>query len=265
MAVRGVEHEDVDVGVNEGLGTLDRVFRDANRRAAAQPAQGVFRRVRILDRFLNVLDGDQALQPELFVDDQQFLHLVLVQDLARAIERRPYRDGDEVLARHDVGDRPVHVRLEPEIAVRQNADELAFLAAVVGDRHAGDAVLLHQLQRFVDAVSGGERDRVDDHAALGPLHAIDFRRLLLNRQVLVNHAEPAVLRHGDGEPRFGDGVHGRADERHVQPDVTREVGADVDFARNDKRVLGDEKDVVEGQGRCEVGADGKLSPRFHIH
>ena len=57
-----------------------------------------------------------------------------------------------VLARHHVGDRPVDVRLEPEIAVREDADEPAFLAAVLGDRHARDAVLLHQLERFVDAV-----------------------------------------------------------------------------------------------------------------
>ena len=42
-----------------------------------------------------------------------------------------------------------------------------------------------------------ERDRVDDHAALGPLHAIDFRRLFLDRQVLVDDAEAAVLRHRD--------------------------------------------------------------------
>ena len=48
-------------------------------------------------------------------------------------------------------------------------------------------------------LAGRERDRVDDHPALGPLHAIDFGRLFLDRQILVDDAEAAVLRHGDGE------------------------------------------------------------------
>ena len=71
-------------------------------------------------------------------------------------------------------DRPVDVGLEAQVAVGEDADEPSFLAAVLGDRHAGDAVLLHQLERFADAVRGGERDRVDDHAALRALHAVDF-------------------------------------------------------------------------------------------
>ena len=164
-----------------------------------------------------------------------------------------------VLARHHVGDRPVDVGLEAQIAVGQDADQPAFLAAVLGDRHAGDAVLLHQLERFVDPVGRGERDRIDDHAALRPLHAIDFRRLLLDRQVLVDDAEAAVLRHRDRQPRLGDGVHRRADERHVQPDVAREPGADVDLVGQHRRVLRHEQDVVEGQGGRQAGVGRRRS------
>ena len=132
-------------------------------------------------------------------------------NLARLLERRADRHGEQRLARHDVGDRPIEVGLEAQVAVRQDADEPAFLAAVLGDRHAGDPVFLHQLERFVDPVRRGQRDRVDDHAALGPLDAIDFGRLLLDRQVLVDDADAALLRHRDGQPRFGDGVHRRAE------------------------------------------------------
>ena len=130
-----------------------------------------------------------------------------VQDLARLLERRADRNGEQRLARHDVGDRPIEVGFEPQIAVGQDADEPPFLVAVLGDRHAGDPVLLHQLERFVDAVLRRERDRVDDHAALGALDAIDLGGLFLDREVLVDDADAALLRHGDGQPRFGDGVH----------------------------------------------------------
>ena len=80
---------------------------------------------------LDVLDGDQPLQHEPVVDDQQLLDLVAVQDLARLFERRADRHGEERIARHDVGDRPIEVGLEPQIAVGQDADEPPFLAAVL--------------------------------------------------------------------------------------------------------------------------------------
>ena len=86
------------------------------------------------------------------VDDQQFLDLVAVEHLARLFERRADRHGEQLLAGHDVGDRPVEVGLEAQVAVGQDADQPAFLAAVLGDRHAADAVPLHQLERFVDPV-----------------------------------------------------------------------------------------------------------------
>src|SRR5215475_5188057 len=94
--------------------------------------------------------------------------------LARRVECGAHRHGEQRLARHDVGDGPVDVGFEPEVAVGQDPDEGAFLASVFGNRHARDAVLLHQLERFVDLVRRRQRDRVDDHPAFGPLHAIDL-------------------------------------------------------------------------------------------
>ena len=102
-----------------------------------------------------------------------------------------------------------------------------------------------------------ERDRVDDHPALRPLHAIDFGRLFVDRQVLVDDAEAAVLGHGDRQARFGDRVHRRADERHVQPDVAREARRDVHLRRQHGRVLRHEQHVVEGQGGGELGSGGE--------
>ena len=73
-----------------------------------------------------------------------------------------------------------------------------------------------------------ERDRVDDHPALGPLHAIDLGRLFLDRQVLVDDADAALLRHRDGQPGLGDRVHRRAEQRHVDADVARDPRRHVD-------------------------------------
>jgi hypothetical protein len=99
---------------------------------------------------------------------------VAVEELAGLLERGPHRNGEEGIPRHDVGNRSIQVRLEAQVAVGQDADEPAFLGAVLSDRHAGDPVLLHQFERFEDPVLGGECDRVDDHPAFRPLHPVDF-------------------------------------------------------------------------------------------
>jgi hypothetical protein len=222
-----------------------------------EPPQRVLARDGVLDHLLDVLDRDEPLQPEVPVDDEELFDLVLVKDLARLVERRADGDGDEVLPRHDVGNRPVHVRLEPEVAVGQDADEPALLAAVLRDRHAGDPVFLHQIERLVDAPVGRERDRIDDHAAFRTLHPIDLRGLLLDRQVLVDHAEPALLRHRDGESGLGHRVHGGAHQRHVEADVPRQPRRHVDLGRQDVRMLRHEQHVVER----ERGGDARFSRR----
>ena len=67
--------------------------------------------------------------------------------------------------------------------------------------------------------------------------------------IIMNDPEPAMLRHRDREPRLGDRVHRRADERHVKLDVACELGGDVDRAGKDLRVLRNEQHVIESE-RC---------------
>ena len=93
VAVRGVDDDHVDVGVDEGGRALERVRADSDGGADAQPAPLVLRRERVPAALLDVLDGDQALEPPVGVDDGQLLDLVPAEDrlrLARA-SCRPVR------------------------------------------------------------------------------------------------------------------------------------------------------------------------------
>src|SRR6202022_4650295 len=81
VPVRRVEDEDIHLGSDELAGAVEKIARDADRGADAEPAQPVLRRVRILDRLLNVLDGDQSLKAARAVDDEQFFDAVLVKEL----------------------------------------------------------------------------------------------------------------------------------------------------------------------------------------
>ena len=88
MAVRRVDDDHVRRPPRERLGALERVRPDADGGADAQPALLVLRRLGELDLLLDVLDGDQAAQPAVGVDDRQLLDLVPVEDLLGLRERR---------------------------------------------------------------------------------------------------------------------------------------------------------------------------------
>jgi hypothetical protein len=80
-------------------------------------------------------------------------------------------------------------------------------------RDAGDAVLLHQRERVGERRVGADGDRVDHHAGFELLDLPHLLGLLVRLEVAVDDADAAGLRHGDGQPRLGDGVHGGRDGR----------------------------------------------------
>ena len=118
----------------------------------------------------------------------------------------------------------------------------------------GDLEPPHQRVRLAQRTIRPERDRVHDHPALAPLDPVDFRGLPLDRHVLVQHADAAGSRHGDGHVRLGDGVHGGGDQRDVERDRAGEAGDGGNLARVDRGVPRQEEHVVEGEP--ELGADG---------
>ena len=77
--------------------------------------------------------------------------------------------------------------------------------------------------------------------------AFELRGLLGQRHVLVQDAQAAKLRHGDGEAGFAHGVHGRRQDRQADGEVTGDAGGERDVLRKDGRMRGDERYVVESQ------------------
>ena len=120
--------------------------------------------------------------------------------------------------------------------------------AVVGDRDAGDVVARHQLERVRDEGVGPERDRLDDHPRLGALDLVDLGDLVGDREVAVEDADAALARERDREPRLGDRVHRRRDDRDLERDRPRQPGARCATSFGSTGRLGrHEQDVVEGE------------------
>ena len=215
MAVGGVHHQQIHLGLHQFRRALQVIARGSQGRAHAQAPLLVFAGVRILDLFLNILYGNKSSQIIVLIDHQKFFHAVLVEYLLGFFQGRADGDGDQVFLGHHVFHRQVEAVLKAQVAVGQDAHQLA----VLGDGHAGNLVLLHDFERVGDAVLGADGDGIDDHAAFRALHLIHFQRLLGNRHAAMNNADAALLRQGNRQARFRDRVHGGADDGDIQGDI----------------------------------------------
>src|SRR5207244_1854438 len=74
---------------------LEVISRRTNRSGYTQASLFVFGRQRVFDFFRDVLDGDQALEMLILVDDREFLDTMLMQQPLGFIERGSDGNGDE--------------------------------------------------------------------------------------------------------------------------------------------------------------------------
>ena len=183
------------------------------------------------------------LSSKCFIDDRQLLDPMLVQHLASLFQAGPFGRRDQLVALHDLRDLQIHPGFEPQIAIRENTDQLL----VFGNGNPGDSVFRHQRMGIANRLIGRDRDWVENHAALRFLDPVHFSRLIHRRQDAVNNPDAAFAGDGDGQPRLGDGIHGRADDGNVDLDVASQSRTHVDFTRQDLRFGRNQHDIVIGQ------------------
>src|SRR3989442_757460 len=200
--------------------------------------------VRILAPLEDVFDGDETAEQALLVYDGELLDAMPRENAFRLVQVGADRGGHELVLRHDVTNRPVQLALELQVAIRDDAGQLA---GAIHDRHAGDLEAHHELLRLAQRAVGAERDRVHDHPRFAALDAIHFGSLTIDRHVLVDHADAAQARHGHRHLRLGHGIHGRGDNRDVQRNGAGEAAGDGDVAGMHCRVMRHEHDCVKGE------------------
>ncbi len=213
MAVGGIQHQHIHPRLDEGGGARGFAFAHADGGAHAQPAHFVGAPVREIAGFDDVFNGKEAFELALFVHNRQFLDAVFMQELLRVFRGGADGHGDQPLLRgHDGGDGDRKILLEAHVPVGENAHQCS---GVIGDGDARDMIPRHQLLGIVKGMPRRQGKGVGDDAGLGPLDAVHLGRLVFRGEVFVNDADAAFLRDGDGQPRFRDGIHGRAEQRDV--------------------------------------------------
>ena len=260
VGVRAVETEEIDVLLDQGGAAIEDIRGHTDPRRHPQATEVVFAGVRIVVGLLDVLDRDEPLEASGLVDDQELFDAVFVEERLRLLEGRPDRRGDQILLGHEVGDRPVELGAETEVAVGEDALELPL---GIHHREAGNSISGHDVEGLSHRLFGVDRDRVDDHARLGTLDLVHLFGLVLDRHVLVDDAEPTELGHGDPHVPLGHRVHRRRDDRQVERDATlRQTGRNVHIVGVDLRTPGHQQYVVIGQAYRNVSTHFLPFPCF---
>ena len=141
MAMGRIEYHHIDLGLDQGLGPFQQLRTDPEGGAGKQAAHAVFGGIGILLDLFDILDGDQALEAALFINDQQFFDAVFVEQGLGMRQVDADRGGDQILAGHDIVDPQAVVGDKAEVAVGDDAHQFV----VISHRQPGDPVIAHDL------------------------------------------------------------------------------------------------------------------------
>ena len=168
-------------------------------------------RLALLRDALHVAHRDEAVQMVLVVHHEQLVDAdVLGEKFVRAGNRVAaqllFCDGVNLRARRErLGNFLCGVTWLDDVAGQQ-ADEFSF---GIHDRKRAEAefLLFNQRQDVADELVRRDLDRLLNQTVDVVFHAADLGKLLAFRHVVMDEAEAAVERHGNGHARFRHRVH----------------------------------------------------------
>ena len=231
VSVGGVDHDHVHTGLGQRHGPFIAGIADRRGGPDQQPALIVLGGVGVGLGLLDVLHRDQAGGAIVLVDDDDPLDLAVAQQGAGLVASGPFAHGDQIARGHQLDGLAIRVGVEPHVAVGQDADQLPGLR--IDHRKARNLSLGHDGADFAQRRLRRDGHRIDDHPAFIAFDLADHVRLFLDRHIAVEDAQPAGLGHGDGQPAFGDRVHGGRGQRDVQPDVAGQLRRDIRVCGHD--------------------------------
>ena len=221
VAMGGVDDDGVNASVDKSLGTLQGVDGNAYASRHAKTALVVLASVWLVLCLGDVLICYQANEMVVAIHDRKFLNLVLLQNLRGIGKIGLLVSGDKVLLGHHVVNEAIHVALETQVAVGDDAHEM-ILAIHHGD--ATDMILGHHPESVLHGLSATYGHGVVDHAVFSTLDDSHLSSLLVDRHILVDYANTTLTSDGNGHRRLRDSVHGSRHEWDVELNVSREAG-----------------------------------------
>ena len=169
---------------------------------------------------------------------------MLMEQRTRLIRRDIGRCGDKALTRHQFVDPQIRIGRETHIAIGDDANQPP--RASFHHRNAADAVPVLQRAHFSQSLVRMHGQRVHHHAGFKLLHLPHLRGLIFRREILVDHANAAGLRHGNRHRGFRDGIHRRRNQRNIQPNFLGEPRMRQGLRRQHGGIGGHQQHIIKG-------------------
>ena len=272
VAVRGGDGHGIHAAFHQGADVVENarpvefaegVARGGDRRAADQPelrvARGLELRLALLRDALDIAHGDEPVQNVMVIQHQQLVDAevfgekfvgardgVLAQFLAG--DGADLRAGREGLGNFLGGVARLH---------HMAGEQAEQLALVIHHREGAEPefLLVDQAQDIADEHVRRHFDGVLDEALHVVFHAADLGELLPLGHVVMDEAQPAVQRHGDGHARFGHGVHVGGHDGDVEVQAFGQAGVQLRVAGQDFGIKRGQGDVIEREAKLAVGGE----------
>lgn len=261
--VRAIEHKHLAARLNQRFGARHvRSLRGDG--GGHEKVTLLIERVRcaLLHRVAQIAPHVEANEAMLGVNEGQFLDALFAHNRLRLLGRAGrLRDDDARERSHHLAEERIAAG-ESKLIARHEAHQARCR---VDNRERGKvpAVLGALGLEAAKAIALAKRDRLRDARALVHLvaHPLDLARLLLDREIAVQHAEAAVLGHRERHLCLGDRVHCRAEQRRAQLVLAREIACEpnVVWVHRARRVR--ERYIVKRE--CHVLRARSIHQRAH--
>ena len=244
MACGGVDEQGVSPCGDQGLGPVQVVGAYAYGSAAAQMAVVVLGGVRKHGTLLDVRFRDQAGKNAVFIHEGEFFNAVRVKDVAGFFNSGAGGGGNQA------GKRGHHILHQHVFVIVHSAhiaagDDAFQLSVGIYYGEAGVTLVHHDVVDFFKRHVLAHRDGIRDDSVLKPFHAGDHGRLDVDGIVAVDDGEAAFTCQGNGQFRFGNGVHGRGKHGDFHVESGNELGTDVRITGKNRAQAGQQEHVVK--------------------
>ena len=128
--------------------------------------------------------------------------------------------------------------------------------------NTADMILSHNIQCLSHRTTQRNSDWVIDHTVLCTLYDSHLTGLVLYRHILMYHTDTSLTGNGNSHLTLGNRIHSCRHKRHVQLDVTREMGSQLYHLGQHFRISRNQQDVVECQ---TVHHNLVVNKRCHIY
>ena len=216
MTVSRVNDNRIGTSIHKSLHTVKCIIGHTDTSSHAEAAFLILAGHRLILGLGDILISNQTDQTVILIHHRQFLDLVSLQDLGGSRQIRLLMCRYEVFLRHDLLNGTVQTTLKTQVTVGHNTHKVLL---VVNNGDTSDMVFRHDIKCLRHRRALRNRHGIIDHSVLGTLDDSHLTCLVLNRHVLMDHANTSLTGDSNSHLRLCDRIHGCRHKGDIQLDI----------------------------------------------